>query len=49
MYLGLIVWFIELEDEDDEVYPKIAFIGVVFLQCITYLMGHWVNINTINQ
>lgn len=41
MYLGLVYWYISLEYEDDEVYPKIGFIGVAFLHSLTYLLGNW--------
>lgn len=42
LYILLLNWYFTLEYEDDEVYPKIGFIGVAFLHCLTYLLGHWV-------
>ncbi|EGR29218.1 hypothetical protein IMG5_160550 [Ichthyophthirius multifiliis] len=40
LYAIVLYWWYD-SPEDDDVYPRLAFIGTTFLHCITYLLGHW--------
>lgn len=40
IYCAIFYWFLDVE-EDDTVYPKLGFIGAVFINCIIYLSTVW--------
>jgi len=40
IHAAVIYWWYE-SPEDDDVYPRLAFITAIFFHSIAYLLGHW--------
>lgn len=40
LHAAVIYWWYE-SPEDDDVYPRLAFITAIFFHSIAYLLGHW--------